>query len=85
MNDTLPSMADKFQSLMREKSGVERLAMGCSMFDTCKILVSKSIFEQHPNADQRILQREIFLRFYGMDFDVTTSDRIIASLVKGAR
>lgn len=81
MNDTHPEVAAKFQRLMKMKSNEERLLMGCSMYDTAKQIVKSAIFSQHPKIKPSEMKKEIFLRFYGMEFDEVKTAKILYALV----
>ena len=80
MNDTSPGMARKYRALLLERSGVERLKMGSSMFATARRLVVASLRERDPDASPAEVRRTLFLRFYGADFDESTRERIVAAL-----
>lgn len=76
MNDTSSKTAEKMHEMMQKKTPLERLIMGCSMYQTSKYLVTQGIIERHPNLSKAGLRREFFLRFYGDDFDPVRRDRI---------
>lgn len=76
MDDTSPKMAEKMHEMMQQKTSLERLMMGCSMYETSKYLVTQGILESHPNLSKASLRREFFLKFYGDDFDPVRRDRI---------
>jgi len=80
MNDTSPAIDEKMLELIRKKTPEERLRMGCSMYDFSKSLVTRSILESFPNLTQVEIRREIFLRFYGNDFDSAKSQKILEYL-----
>ena len=82
MNDTSPQMAEKMRELIRSKTPEERLKMGCSMYDLSKRLVTHAILESHPTLSSAGLRRELFLKFYGGDFDSVQRQKILASLDK---
>lgn len=82
MNDTHYKITEKIRAMMGKKTSEERLIMGCSMFDMSKRLVMSSIFHQTPNPPSSLLRREIFLRFYGNDFDSDTKDKIVKHLMR---
>ena len=77
MNDTHPQVALKFRDLMKAKSNEQRLLMGCSMFDTAKQVVRSAIYSQHPTITPEEMRKEIFLRFYGLDFSRTDREQIL--------
>ena len=65
MKDTPSEVERKFCRMLMERSGEERLKMGCSMHATARALVIASIPEKNPDA----LTRALFLRFYGHEFE----------------
>lgn len=83
MNDTSPAIDEKMRELIRKKTPEERLRMGCSMYDFSKSLVTHSILESSPNLTPVEIRRELFLRFYGNDFDSAKRQRILEYLAQG--
>lgn len=80
MRDTSPEMEQKYREMLLERSGEERLKMGCSMYATARALVVASVLERDPLASPAALRRAIFLRFYGHEFDARTRERILKRL-----
>lgn len=80
MRDTPPEVDTKYRALLLERSGEERLKMAGSMYATARALVVASVLEKDPLASPSALRREVFLRFYGDDFDAKTRERILARL-----
>ena len=80
MNDTSPEMQKRYHALLMERSGEERLKMGCAMFDAAKQIVKNSILNESPGLTERELKEKIFLRFYGLDFSEPQKQKIIAGL-----
>lgn len=80
MNDTSPTFEDKFRSMVLKRSGEERLKMGCSMHATARALVKASISEKDPIA----VNRALFLRFYGDEFEPKERKKILRALRKAA-
>ena len=80
MNDTHPEVAVQFQNLMRAKSNEQRLLMGCSMYDTAKQIVQSAIYNQRPGITPEEMKKEIFLRFYGLEFSQADRERIFSVL-----
>jgi hypothetical protein len=62
--------------MLMERSGEERLKMGCSMHATARALVIASIPETNPDA----LSQALFLRFYGHEFEPERRKRILRKL-----
>ncbi len=65
MKDTSAGMERKSREIVLERSGEERLKMGCSMHAAAHALVKASISEKDPIA----VNRALFLRFYGGEFE----------------
>ena len=80
MNDTPPEVERKFRQLLLERSGAERLKMGCSMFSTARALVVASILNKDPATSPASVREQVFLRFYGADFGAEARERIAAWL-----
>ncbi len=80
MNDTHPDVAIRFRELIMRKSGEQRLLMGCSMYDTAKQIVLNSICNRQPGITDAEIKREIFLRFYGPEFNQAERDKFFSAL-----
>ncbi len=80
MKDTSAPMERKFRNMLLERSGEERLKMGCSMHATAQALVKASISEKDPIA----LKQAMFLRFYGDEFEPEERKKILLALRKAA-
>ena len=80
MKDTHPEIAVRFRNLIMSKTGQERLLMGCSMYDAAKEIVRSSIFNNHPGITEVEMKKEIFLRFYGQEFNRAEKEKVISSL-----
>ena len=80
MNDTDPEIEQKFVAMLLERSGEERLKMGCSMHATAQALVRASVLEEDPLASPAALRRALFFRFYGHEFDSETREKILLAL-----
>ena len=76
MKDTPSEVERKFCRMLMERSGEERLKMGCSMHATARALVIASIPEKNPDA----LTRALFLRFCGHEFEPKRRKRILRAL-----
>ena len=55
--------------MIMERSGEERLKMGCSMFDAAKALMRAGILDQNPHASPAKIRRALFMQLYGHEFD----------------
>ena len=84
MNDTPPAIERRFRRMLLERSGEERLKMGCSMHATARALAKASLLEKNPGSHPAELKRLLFLRFYGADFDPEQRNRIASALCPSA-
>ncbi len=80
MNDTPAEVERRYRELLLQRSGEDRLRMGCSMHATAQALVRASVLEKDPLASPATLRRGLFLRFYGQDFDAATREKILLAL-----
>lgn len=62
--------------MLMERSGEERLKMGCSMHATARALVIASISEKDPAA----VKQTLFLRFYGHEFEPKRRKAVLRAL-----
>lgn len=74
-------MERKSREIILERSGEERLKMGCSMHAAARALVKASISEKDPIA----LNRASFLRFYGGEFEPKERKKILLAVRKAAK
>lgn len=77
MDDTTPEISEKIREMIRGKTPLERLEMGCSMFETSRQLVTRAILEENPQISEKGLRQQLFLRFYGDDFDEQEREKIL--------
>jgi len=82
MNDTPSEIERKYLEMLMERSGEERLKMGCSMHATTQALVRASVLEKDPLASPAAVRQALFLRFYGHEFDAEARDKILLALEK---
>ncbi len=80
MKDTSDEIDKKFHNMLLARSGEERLKMGCSMHATARALVIASV----PQKDAVAVNRALFLRFYGDEFEPKRRKRILRALHKAA-
>lgn len=80
MDDTSPNIASKMCEMIRKKSSVERLKMGKAMYETSKYLIIRAILANDPDISESNLRKEIFLKFYGNDYDPIQQEKIIKHL-----
>ncbi len=76
MHDTSPEIINKMSEMIQKKTSLERLLMGCSMYETSKELVIRSIIENNPKISPIELKQEFFIRFYGSDFTPAEQEKI---------
>jgi len=81
MNDTNPEIAARYRNLIMRKSGEERLLMGCSMYDTARKIVLSAIHNNHPGITNAEIKREIFLRFYGLEFNPAEREKLLSEIM----
>ncbi len=80
MNDTDPGIDRRFRQLIMARSQEERLIIGCSMFGAAKQIVKDAILDQNPGITPQRMKEEIFLRFYGMEFNNEEKEKILSVL-----
>lgn len=80
MNDTSPEIEQKVRELFQKKSPIERLKMGCDMYDASRYLVEQAILRKKPHLSGLELQKEVFLRFYRDDFSEEEIEKFFTSL-----
>ena len=80
VKDTSDAIEEKFRGMLLERSGEERLKMGCSMHATSQALVKASVSEKAPVA----LKRALFMHFYGSEFEPKERKKILRALRKAA-
>jgi hypothetical protein len=71
--------------MLMERSGEERLKMGCSMHATALALAKAYIARQHPGSHPAELKRLVFLHFYANDFAPEERKRIALALARKGR
>ncbi len=78
MNDTHPDVQLKYDRMFARLSHEERAKMGCSMHDFSKEIALSQI--SLPHKSKATVMRELFLRFYGVDFNDEVSSRIVLAI-----
>lgn len=84
MTDTPPDIDERYRAMLMQRTGEERLIMGCAMRDTARAFVEASLREQDPQATAATIRKGLFLRFYGHEFDGPTRDKILAAIEQAA-
>ncbi len=80
MNDTTPAIRELQRRLVMERSGAERLRMGCAMFDAARALIRAGLGDAAGTDQSTAMRIRLFHRTYGRDFDAPTVARIVAAL-----
>jgi hypothetical protein len=80
MKDTPGDIEARYQEMLLSLSPAQRIIMACRMFSTARTLVQAHILQENPNIEQKTLREEIFLRFYGHDFDLSERRKILKHL-----
>ncbi len=80
MTDTAAHVERLYRELLMQRSGEERLLMGCRMFDSARALVRASLGDPDGTDHSPAMRVQLFLRTYGQDFDPLTRTRIAARL-----
>lgn len=84
MNDTPREIDERYRAMLMQRSGEERLMMGCAMRETARTLVEASLRERDPHATVETIRKGLFLRFYGHEFDAQTRAKILAAIEMAA-
>lgn len=85
MKDTPPEMDARYRAMLMERTGEERLKMGCAMRETARALVEASIRQQDPHVTPDAVRKGVFLRFYGHEFDSESRTKILAAIESAGR
>ena len=83
MKDTPFDTERRYREMLLQRSGAERLKMGCSMHATAQALVRASVLARNSKASTAELREGLFQRFYSDDFDPEASEKILARLKFG--
>lgn len=78
MTDTKPNIEKIIVDMVRQKTGEERLKMGCSMFDMAKEIVMASI--KPADISKKEVRQILFLRFYQDSFSKNTIGKILQKI-----
>ena len=84
VNDTSADMDQRYRAMLMQRTGEERLIMGCAMRDTARAFVEASIRDHDPQATVEAVRKGLFLRFYGHEFDHETRAKILAAIESAA-
>ena len=81
MNDTSPAIATLQRQLLMQRSGTERLKMGCAMFDTARTLMRAGLGDGTGVDRSPTMRMRLFERTYGREFNPVAAARIVAHLL----
>jgi hypothetical protein len=84
MNDTSPAADERYRAKLMQRTGEERLIMGCAMRDAARALIEASFLEQDPCIPIAMLRKGLFLRLYGHEFDAETRSKVISAIQEAA-
>lgn len=79
MTDTTPEVAEDLRRRILALSPGRRLAMACEMFQTAKALARAGILQHGPLPESEV-RCQLFLRFYGNDFNEEQRTKILEAL-----
>jgi len=79
MSDTTFEIENKLNQTYFSKSGEEKLLIALKMFETARDIVLSSLPKNLSDNERR---KELFLRFYGNEFDELTKEKILERLKK---
>ena len=82
MTDTPIPVWVKMREMYQAKTPEERLLMLDSMYEFSRELAVTAVLREHPHPLPSDLRKEIFLKFYGRDFDPKTRKKILTRLSK---
>ena len=77
MNDTAPEIEEILDSSYQNKTGEEKLLIALGMFETVRKIVLSSL---PSNLSERELCKELFLRFYGNEYEENEKKKILLNL-----
>ena len=83
--DTPPVMDEQYRAILMQRTGEERLIMGCAMRDTARALSEAPLRAHDPTATEAEIRKGVFLRFDGHEFDTPTGDKILAAIERAAK
>ena len=78
MTDTAATMLRRWRVRILARSGAQRLAMGCSMFDDAKRIALAGLRAENPGKTDEDIKPLLFLRLYGQGFSAEKNARILA-------
>lgn len=85
MHDTPPRTEALYRRMLMERSGVERLKMGFSMYATARQLVEAGLRSHAPAMTEAELRVGVLRRFYGGDLPARTLDAVARVILETSR
>jgi len=85
VKDTPAEIERVFRKMLLQRSGEERLKMGCSLPATARAIVKASILQRHPGACPAEIKRLLFLHFYSTDFGAEERTQVASALARRGR
>lgn len=82
MTDTPEPVRRLYHRLLMQRTGEQRLLMGCAMFETARALMRAGLGDPEGTDHSARMRVDLFLRTYGRDFDAQTRDRLAARLLE---
>ena len=80
MTDAPPDVQARFDELMRQRSGTDRVLMMSEMFDFARALVLANLRATRPGATEADLRVLLFERLYGEEIDPAEHSQIVERL-----
>ncbi|GIK61980.1 MAG: hypothetical protein HND39_07530 [Ignavibacteriota bacterium] len=77
MNDTSPRIEEMINQIYLKKTGEEKILIALKMFETARDIVISSL---PKDLSDKELKKELFLRFYGDEFDDIIQEKIYRRL-----
>lgn len=77
MNDTSPRIEEMINQIYLKKTGEEKILIALKMFETARDIVISSL---PKDLSDKELKKELFLRFYGDEFDDVIQEKIYRRL-----
>ncbi len=84
VSDTSPEIDECYRAMLMQRTGEERLIMGCAMWDTDRAFVEASIREHDPQATVEAIRKGLFFLFYGLEFNHELPAKMLAALESAA-
>lgn len=83
--DTSSDAQARFDTVLANRSGNDRVLMACEMFDLARELMASRIKEEEPGLSDVDVHIRVFQRMYGDDIDAETMARVVRRMTSPAR